>query len=281
MPAFDTPAPISVSLRIDKGVIRITAGSRPDTVVEVTPANKADEADRRAAEQTRVVYTDGELTVEGPRKQRLFGSVGSVEATMTLPAGSSLAGDCEMAALYCIGELGACTFATRYGDIRLEHVGRLRLDSGYGDVTVEGAADGAAVRAGSGTVRIGTVIGPLTLDNGNGAGRVAEVTGPLSVTSANGDITVGVAHSAVTVRASRGDIRIGEAVRGRLDLTTAAGEIEVGVRRSAAAWLDVRTRSRTGQVRNTLGDTQTLVPGDADLRVHALTSSGDVLVRPA
>ena len=67
MPAFDTPGPITVAIEIGVGDARITATDRSDTVVEVRPSDSGAGDDVRAAEQTRVEYTDGQLLIRAPK----------------------------------------------------------------------------------------------------------------------------------------------------------------------------------------------------------------------
>ena len=43
MPTFDTPEPITVTLELGVGDVRITASDRADTVVEVRPSDPAKE----------------------------------------------------------------------------------------------------------------------------------------------------------------------------------------------------------------------------------------------
>jgi len=54
MPVFDTPEPISVTVELGVGDLRVVAGDRADTVVEVRPSDPAKKGDVTAAEQTRV-----------------------------------------------------------------------------------------------------------------------------------------------------------------------------------------------------------------------------------
>ena len=56
MPTFDTPEPISVTLEVGVGDIRIVASDRTDTIVDVRPSDPAKKSDVTAAEQTRVEY---------------------------------------------------------------------------------------------------------------------------------------------------------------------------------------------------------------------------------
>ena len=59
MPTFDTPEPISVSLELGVGEVRIAASDRDDTVVEVRPSDPTNSDDVSAAERTRVEYAEG------------------------------------------------------------------------------------------------------------------------------------------------------------------------------------------------------------------------------
>ena len=71
MPVFATPEPISVTIDLSVGDVRLVASDRTDTVVEVRPSDESDDSDVQAAQQTRVEYANGTLTVRGP-KSRAF-----------------------------------------------------------------------------------------------------------------------------------------------------------------------------------------------------------------
>ena len=60
------PEPISVTLEVGVGDIRIVASDRTDTIVDVRPSDPAKKSDVTAAELTRVEYADGRLLVEAP-----------------------------------------------------------------------------------------------------------------------------------------------------------------------------------------------------------------------
>ena len=67
MPTFDTREPISATIDVVTGDVRITAGDVATTVVEVRPSDASNQEDVRAAEQTRVEYADGQLLVKAPK----------------------------------------------------------------------------------------------------------------------------------------------------------------------------------------------------------------------
>ena len=73
MPTFDTPEPISVTLEVGVGDIRIVASDRTDTIVDVRPSDPAKKSDVTAAELTRVEFADGRLIVE-PEEFYVFAS---------------------------------------------------------------------------------------------------------------------------------------------------------------------------------------------------------------
>ncbi|MFI6846911.1 DUF4097 domain-containing protein [Kitasatospora sp. NBC_00085] len=276
MPSFDTPDPINVTLEFDILSVRITAGKRTDTVVEVRPADADVEADVKTAAQTKVSYAGGALVVKGPKKRSLFGKPGSVDVTIELPAGSEINGDAPIADFLCEGLLGDCRLKTSVGRIQVEQAATVRLKTDHGDIRLQRARGDAEI-AGSGRVEIGAILGAATVKNLNGETVIGEVGGDLKVNSSNGQVGVGVAGADVDIKSAHGAIRIGEVVRGQVVLQTAVGDLEIGIREASAAWLDVHTR--LGSVRNTLASTEG--PGGANetVEVRGRTQLGDIVIR--
>ena len=64
---FDTPEPISATITVVIGDVRISAGDRDTTAVEVQPSDPSNGEDRKAAEQTVVEYANGQLHVKAPK----------------------------------------------------------------------------------------------------------------------------------------------------------------------------------------------------------------------
>jgi len=60
MSTFDTPRPILVDLELGVGDVRVSAGERTDTTVEVRPSDPAKQSDVDAAAQTRVEYPNAQ-----------------------------------------------------------------------------------------------------------------------------------------------------------------------------------------------------------------------------
>jgi Toastrack DUF4097 len=264
MPTFDTPEPISVSIDLGLGDVRIAASDRTDTVVGVRPTDPARDGDVRAAEQTRVEYAAGQLLVKGPKQRGLaaFGRPGSIDLLIELPAGSHLRGDAGAATFHCQGRLG-----------------EFRVKTGLGDITVDQAAGPADVSTGTGKIRLGEIGGSAVVKNSNGDCWVGEISGDLRAHTANGDIAVGHAGASLAAGTSYGDVRVADIARGSASLRTSFGEIEIGIRNGTAARLDVSTKF--GRVRNDLA--ASAGPGGATetADVRASTSYGDIVIRRA
>ncbi|MDQ6885427.1 MAG: hypothetical protein M3077_14515, partial [Candidatus Dormibacteraeota bacterium] len=71
MQTFETPEAISIDFDVEFGNVRVIAGDRKTTVVEVRPGREGRRADIEAAERTRVQLADGRLEVRAPRSRHL------------------------------------------------------------------------------------------------------------------------------------------------------------------------------------------------------------------
>jgi hypothetical protein len=278
MPTFDTPDPISATVEVAVGDVRIAAGDRGATVVEVRPSDPTAAGDRKAAELTRVEYDGGRLLVKAPKPPWLRPSGGgSIDVTIELPAGSQLHGSGASADFDCAGRLGDCRVTTGLGHVRLEEVGALNVKTGVGDIVVERAAKHADVVSGSGEVRLRELESSAVVKNSNGDTWVGTARGDLRVKAANGSISIDVAHATVAAKSANGDVRLGEAVRGSVVLETQLGDVEVGIREGTAAWLDVSASA--GKVHNALDAAD--APGSSveTVEVRARTSVGEITIR--
>jgi DUF4097 and DUF4098 domain-containing protein YvlB len=279
MPVFDTPTPISASVELGVGDLRVVASDRSDTVVEVRPTNPAKQSDVTAAEQTRVDYADGTLTVKTPKGWRQFSFRGgneSVDITIELPAGSRVQAEAGVAALRSKGPLGESRFKTGVGDIRLEQVSNAQVKTGGGDITVDRVTGQADITTGSGAVRLGAIGASATIKDSNGDIWVGEVSGDLRASTSNGRISVDRAHSSVVAKSANGAIRLGEVACGDVTAQTANGSLEIGVREGVAAWLDLKTHY--GNVHSGLDAVEAPTTGDATVEVRARTAFGDITV---
>jgi DUF4097 and DUF4098 domain-containing protein YvlB len=279
MPTFETPEPISVTIAMLVGDLRIAASDRTDTVVVVSPSDSSKESDVKAAEQTRVEFAEGRLLIKAPKSWRHYSPFGgreSIDVAIQLPAGSRVEAEAAVADFRCDGRLGECRFTTSVGNIRLDETGPLHLSTNAGSLTVDHVAGRAEV-TGTGQVHIGEIDGPAVIKNLNGVTWIGEVKGDLRCNAANGDITIERALGAVAAKTANGAVRIGEVVHGTIELGTSYGELEVGIRKGTAALLDVR--SQFGSVRNSLNASDGPEPSDQRVEVRARTSFGDIVIR--
>lgn len=278
MATFNTPAPIAVDLEVGVGDVRIEATDRADTTVEVRPSDPAKPTDVRAAEQTRVEYANGHLTVKGPSGWRQWVSHrgDSIDVAISLPTGSRLQAEIGVAALRATGRLGECRAKVGVGDVSLEEVGALNLKTGAGDVTVDRVAGKAEVVTGSGGVRVGRIEGTAWVKNSNGDTWIGEASGDARASTASGTITIDRAGAGVVAKSAHGRVHLGEVAHGTAVAESALGDLEIGVRDGVPAWLDLRTKF--GRVRNELDASERPASGEDSVEVHAHTSMGDIVI---
>jgi hypothetical protein len=277
MPTFDTPEPITATIDVAVGDVRIRAADAVATVVDVRPTDASNDEDVKAAESTRVEYASGQLLVNAPKPPWLSRGGGSIDVTIELPAGSHLHGAGQSADFRCDGRLGECRIKTGLGHIRLDRADTLSLKSGVGDISVERATGHAEVTTGSGDVRVRELDVGALIKNSNGDTWVGVAGGDVRLNAANGSIAVDLAHAGVVAKSANGDVRLGEVVRGSVVLETRLGDLEVGIREGTAAWLDVSAKA--GKVHNALDAGDPPEPSAETVEVRARTSVGEIAIR--
>ncbi|MFI7638502.1 DUF4097 family beta strand repeat-containing protein [Nonomuraea sp. NPDC049400] len=277
MPTFETPEPIAVTIDIEAGHVRIHAGDRVDTVVDVRPRDEFEDADVQAAVLTRIEYADGRLLVQAPANKirSLFGRPTSIDVTIELPSGSRV--DAKACADFSSeGRIGETTIDTAAGHIHLDQTSSLRLRTAAGDISVSRSAGHADVNTSSGKISIGAIDGTAVAKTSHGDIAVGEATGDVQLNTANGDITIDRAQAAVGAKTAHGNIRVGEVVRGAVVLETNRGQVELGVRQGTTARLDVH--AKRGSVHNGLNDDGPEQPGET-VELRARTGNGDIVIR--
>jgi hypothetical protein len=279
MPTFDSRGPISVNLEIGVGEIRLIAGDRTDTVVEVRPADPSKKSDVNAAQQTRVDYSDGALRIKANKTWRNYSFRGTdaIHVVVQLPAGSTVAGEAGVGTLHATGRFGDFRYKSGAGDIQIDEAAGVSIKTSAGDITVGRAAGRCDIATASGAVRLGTIDGPAVVKNSNGDTEIGDITGDLRVAAANGKVSVDRAESTVAIKTANGDIRLGEVVRAVVVASTAYGRIDVGVRDGVAAWLDLNTAF--GKVHIDLDAADRPAQGEDTVEIKARTAYGDVTIR--
>jgi len=281
MPAFETPEPIAVIVDMFIGTVEVVASDRTDTVVEVRPSDPAKKDDVRAAQETKVDFAAGQLTVKVSRGWKVYalGANPSVDVTIEVPAGSRLHGTGDVVRFAVAGELGQCELKTSVGDLQLEKAGPLELRTTGGNIAVDQAVSRAHITTSTGLIRIREIDGSAVVKNSNGDSTIRDVTGDLRVNAANGNITVERPRGSVTAKTANGNIRIGDAAEGILRLETSAGELEVGIHPGSAAYLDINTKA--GIVQNLMEAAGQPAEGDDTVQVYARNSFGNIIIRHA
>lgn len=281
MPTFGTPEPITLTIDLPIGDVRLTASDREDTVVEVAPSDSAKSEDRQQAEQTRVSCADGRLLVKAPKQRGLglFNKPGSIDVTVSLPTGSRVECDAAVAAVHGAGRFGACRVKSATGDIRFEAMHNADLQTSAGSILVDLVAGNAELTSGSGKLRAARIDGNATIKNSNGNCWVGEISGTLRMTSSNGTVVVDRPAGDVTLASGNGDVRVGDLVSGIASAKTGMGRIEIGIHAGTAALLDLHTSF--GSVRNSLDSTDSPHGAAATVELHANTGYGDIVIRRA
>lgn len=279
MPTFDTPDPISATIDVVAGDVRIRAGDRSTTVVEVEPSDSSNDEDRKAAQLTRVEYAHSQLLVKTPKLRSWLprSTGGSVDLTIELPAGSDIRGDSALADFDCDGPLGECRLKTSLGHIRVDRAETVHLRTGIGDIAVDRVTGHAEVTAHSGDVRLRELDATAVVKNSSGDTWIGTAGGELRVSASNGSIAVDLAHAGVGAKSANGDVRLGEVERGAVVAETKLGDVEVGIREGTAAWLDVS--SSAGRLHNALGEADAPQTSAETVELRARTSAGDVVIR--
>ena len=207
MQTYQTTSPVHAVIDVPAGRIRVNAGEHSEASVEVRPADPAKPRDVRAAEQMRIAYDAGTLTVAAaPPRYKVLGTSGNVEVTLTLPAGSGVHATSAAAELRTAGRLGAVSLEAAMGQISLDEAASVNLTLQHGNVKVArltgparittqaGNIDVTAAAGLSATLDACTTLGRIYNTLKNTAGAAAPVT--IRATTQHGDITAHSAHGA-------------------------------------------------------------------------------------
>jgi DUF4097 and DUF4098 domain-containing protein YvlB len=262
MPRFATPGPINAHVEAGAGSVRLVAADRDDTVVEVRPHSETRSGDSRAAEEARIYYADGKLTVAAGKWGFLGARTGAVDITIELPSRSRVRIEVASADVQADGEYAECRFASASGDMHIATVvGDVKAATSSGALSVHAAEGDVSMSTASGKATIGTLDGDLKFQAASGALALDRLRGNLRAQTASGSVSIATALS------------------GSVVARTSSGDIEVGVAEGTAARLDVTTGS--GLVSNQLQHADGPADGDETLLVQVRTGSGDVGVRRA
>ena len=271
MTAFDTPGKTRLRVKNAAGLISVDPTETGRTTVELE-ALRDDEATREAIDRATVELNGNEVTVEigvggkgfgvGPAWIS-FGRTPQVGIRIRCPEGTDLECTTASADVAATGRLGDVEVKTASGDVAVEDVAALRLQSASGDVRAANVDGEASLQTVSGDVRLGTV------------------TGPVSTTLVSGDFAIKEAQADLSVKTVSGDQRIGSVRQGQIKLQSVSGDVRVGIRPGTRLHIDANSTS--GDVSSDLDvkDTPSDTPSGSEARLQAKTVSGDIEITRA
>jgi hypothetical protein len=248
--AFDTPGSPKLRVRNPSGLIAVDAIETDRTTVTLE-ALRDDDVTRDAIENATVELNGNEVLVE----------VGGVR--IVCPVGSEL--DCSTAAadVTTTGRLGEVQVKTAAGDVAVEEVAELRVQSASGDVRASSVDGEARIQTVSGDVRLGTVAGPA------------------NATLVSGDLAIEEANSDLSGKTVSGDQRIGAIRSGQIKLQSVSGDVRLGVRPGTRLRIDATSTSGDISSEFDVRDRPSEQPSGAEARLQIKTVSGDVEITRA
>ncbi|AGL18593.1 DUF4097 family beta strand repeat-containing protein [Actinoplanes sp. N902-109] len=254
MTEFDRSTPVTVSLRVQRGIAEVVAEDRATVRVEISPPE--------AAERFTVALEGDTLVVHGPEGIGSAWRTPRADVRVRVPADSILAVKSAAADLRLLGRYALAQITGSSADVHLDHV--------TGDASVKSASGDLTVRHVGGTLRISTSSGEI---------GVGDVTGDVIADTSSGDLTVQRAGGSLQASTASGDLEIGALSQGQASLKSSSGDITVGVTPGTGVWLDLETSSG-----KTLSDLTMGTPAPADgpaLALKVRTASGDIDIHRA
>ena len=280
MPTFTTPTPIDLAINLQVGMIDVVASDREDTVVTVSPTNPSRAVDRRGAEETKVVFESGRLTVTGPKPRFSWigpGPTDTVDVKVELPTGSRLTAEISVGGVRTTGRLGATRIKASTGPVDVEETGDLWVRASHGNATLGTAQGSAEITADHGQIRIGTVTGDAILKASHGNIQIGESGGDIEAKLSYGDLEITRALASVEAKTAYGSLQLREVSSGSIQLESGYGQITIGVRPGIPSWLDLS--SKEGHVRNQLEGDHAPAEGEQTVAVRARTQFGDITIQ--
>jgi hypothetical protein len=272
MPTFTTPGPVAATVQVAGARVLVTASDRTDTVVLVEPVDRTSRSDVKVADRTKVEFAGDRLSV----KTTVSGDEhGSVAITIDLPTGSSLVAYLAHSTVRADGPLGECELHVAKGRVQLDRVDALQANVAAGELAIGHVAGRADIEGSVVAARIGEAGGTVGLSTSGGQLWIGHAAADLDLSSANGGFDIDRADGSVTAKTGGdGAIRIGRLSRGQAELMNSSGDIEVGIGAGTAAHVDAD--STRGSVRNGVASQE-----NPDIKIHARTRHGDIIIRPA
>ncbi|HEX8695202.1 MAG TPA: DUF4097 family beta strand repeat-containing protein [Longimicrobium sp.] len=154
----------------------------------------------------------------------------------------------------------------------------VRVGSGNGDVTVDGATADVNASSGNGDVRVGSGAARVDVSSGNGAVMVDAARGPVHASTGNGRVMVSTAQGPVEASSGNGSIDVSMAsLRGDDDMEFSSGNGSITLRVPADFSAEIEASTGNGGFES---DFPLRVVGRmSQHRVHGTIGSGGRSVR--
>jgi len=156
----------------------------------------------------------------------------------------------------------------------------VQVKTASGDILVEQVAE-LRIQSASGDVRAGTVDGEARIQTVSGDVRLGSVAGPASATLVSGDLAIDEAHSDLSGKTVSGDQRIGAIRQGQIKLQSVSGDVRLGVRPGTRLRIDATSTSGDISSEFDVTDQPSEEPSGNEARLELRTVSGDVEIARA
>ncbi|MFC9253359.1 DUF4097 family beta strand repeat-containing protein [Amycolatopsis thailandensis] len=270
MSVFTTPSPITAILTTAGARVRVAASDRPDTVVLVEPIDGTSKSDVKVAENTKVDFAGGELSIE---TKKAGGKSGSVAITIEVPTGSKLVLNTAWSEILAEGRFGDCELEVGSGRIQVDRVAAVRGNVAAGEVVVRHVSGTVNVEGGTAGLRIGEAEGAVKYVGATGKIWIGHARSSVDLAGSSGSFDIDRADGDVIAKAANCPIRVGRLSHGAAQLVNASGGIEVGIDGDTAS---VDAESKKGSVRNSIA-----AGGEGGVKVYARTRLDDIVVQRA
>ena len=159
-----------------------------------------------------------------------------------------------------------------------------RVESGSGDIGIQGISGPVIAHTGSGEVVLERIGGEADIKTGSGDAEVKGIEGELGITTGSGDVYVEEVGDDVKIKTGSGDVRV-RGVAGDLQVTAGSGDLAL---RGISGDVEVRTGSgdihldsdlpsgKTWRLRTGSGDVELVLPRGTEFRLAAESEFGEV-----
>ena len=257
--SFDAKPGGVLSMRVDRGTIKILTGNSDKMEIEVTR-----DVRRTSAEKTRDIINhhqiefsqDGDtVRIEADNKgfnplKNLFNDL-QVEYTITLPSRFNLDLRTAGGNIHIEDLDGKVDAQTSGGSLDIGSItGPIHARTSGGNIKIRGSKSDVEAQTSGGSLAIGNVEGKLTAKTAGGNISLDQIKGALEAQTSGGSIKIASASGPIKASTSGGNVsaELSDQPAGDCTLKTTGGSVKVTLPEKAA--LDLEASTMGGQVRS-------------------------------